>query len=78
MPYYTFRNTKTNEEQEVFMKISERDEYLKNNPHIVQSITGTPGFADPWRLGRAKIDDGFRDVLKNIKKNNRGADFDIK
>ena len=55
------------------MKISERDEYLKENPHIEQLVHGFPGTVDPTRLGRVKPDDGFKDVLKHVKKGNPGS-----
>ena len=41
MPTYNFLDTVTGEEFETFMKISEREEYLKLNPHI-QTIISAP------------------------------------
>ena len=34
MPIYIFKNTKTNEVEEKFLSMSEREEYLKDNPDI--------------------------------------------
>lgn len=67
MPTYKFLNTKTNEEYIDFMTISERDVFLKENPHMEQLVHGFPGGADPTRVGRVKPDDNFKDLLKEIK-----------
>lgn len=67
MPTYQFLDKKTGEIQEHFMTISEAEEFSKNNPHL-EWLCGSPMICDPWRVGRKKPDDGFRDVLKNIKK----------
>lgn len=39
MPTYEFENTKTGEQFEDMMTISEKEEYLKKNPHINQIYT---------------------------------------
>lgn len=67
MPNYTFRNNESNEVFDISMSISERDKYVQNNPHLTQLITGAPSIGDPHRLGLKKPDDGFRDVLRNVK-----------
>ena len=36
MPTYNFKNNETGEEFEEFFHIADREEYLKNNPHIQQ------------------------------------------
>lgn len=64
MPTYEFKDTKTGEEFEVFMKISEREEFLKNNPHIeprlsaIAIIGGTGGYT--------KAPTGFNEVLSKV------------
>lgn len=67
MPTYSFINTETNEEFEEFMSLSARDEFLKDNPHISVTIRYAPrvGYNDA-----KKPDDGFRDILRKIKKEN--------
>lgn len=67
MPRYTFRHNETNEEFDITMSISERDQYVLNNPHLTQIITGAPSIGDPTRLGLRKPDEGFRDVLRNVR-----------
>jgi len=73
MPNYTFRNNETDEVFDITMSISERDQYVQNNPHLTQLITGAPSIGDPHRLGLKKPDEGFRDVLRNIKSHHPGS-----
>ena len=73
MPTYLFENTKTGEQIEMFIGISERDKLLKENPHLKQLVNGFPGTVDPTRIGRVKPDNGFKDVLKEINKHHRGS-----
>lgn len=74
MPTYNFKNNETGEEFTDFMSMSALEIFLKENPHISQLVSPIT-IADPTRLGLLKPDNGFRDVLKSIKKRNRGSDF---
>jgi hypothetical protein len=65
MPLYNFLDTITNEYYELKMTIAERAEYIKNNPHMQQQLS-TPAMG--YSLVTKKIDSGFRDRLKEIKK----------
>jgi len=67
MPIYSMKNIETLEEFEITVKYSELAEYLKENPHVQQIFNKFPGFGDPVRLGLRKPDDGFRDVLRNVR-----------
>jgi hypothetical protein len=71
MPTYKFLNNETGEEYENFMSISALDEYLKTNPNLVQLVNGAPMISSGRGMG--KPDDGFRDLLKDIKKRNSGG-----
>lgn len=74
MPTFTFKNTKTNEVFEEFMSGEKKEQYLKDNPHIVQEIFhGMAAQGDPFRLGVRKPDDNFKDVLKHIKRTHRST-----
>lgn len=68
MPTYRFLNNETNEEFEEFMTISALDEYLKANPNITQLVNGAPLIHSG--RGLKKPDNGFRDLLKHMKKGN--------
>lgn len=73
MPTYAFKNTKTGEVFEEFMSISAREQYFKDNPHLEHVLVVPQKVADVVRMGMKKPDDGFRDVLKKIKKKHRGS-----
>jgi hypothetical protein len=68
MPTYKFLNNETNEEYEEFMTISALDDYLKDNPNVTQLVNGAPMISSGRGMG--KPDNGFRDLLKDIKKKN--------
>jgi hypothetical protein len=69
MPIYTFADTTKEPEEfmELTMKIAELDQFKLDNPHLQQRIVRAPSIGDAHRLGLIKPDDGFRDVLKNVK-----------
>ena len=74
MPTYLFRNKDTGEEWEEFMGISAADEFLKENPNIERLINGVPGIASGAMHGaRSKPDEGFRDILREMKKKSSGG-----
>jgi hypothetical protein len=65
MPTYKFLNTKTGEEFEDFMSISAMETFLKENEHIQQLVNGSPMLVSGVSK---KPDQGFRDLLKDMKK----------
>ena len=69
-PTYGFHNIDTGEEYELFLTLSEREEYLKSNPNVTQMVSA-PALHSGRGMG--KPDQGFTDLLKHIKKgNNKG------
>lgn len=68
MPTYRFLNEDTGEVYEEFMKISELEVYLEENKNIKQLLNGAPALYSGRGMG--KPDDGFRDLLKEMKKKN--------
>ena len=56
MPIYEFVDTETGEEFELFLKISEREEFLKDNPTVKGKMSAPMivGGVD----GLRKVDDG--------------------
>ena len=73
MPLYDFVDTETGEEFELMLKLSEREEFLKDNPNIKQKV-GAPmivGGVD----GLRKVDDGFNEVLQKIGEQNPQSNF---
>ena len=75
MPTYSFKNTKTGEVFDKWMKISEREMFLKDNPDIEPVLT-CPGISyDNNGLGNKQPDEGFKDVLRNIKQKAIGGKY---
>jgi hypothetical protein len=68
MAIYTFKNLNTGDEFTTVMSMTEREEYLKANPHIQQQLISAPAIGDSIRMGLVKPDNGFRDRLREIKK----------
>ena len=63
MPTYSFKNNETNEVTEIFLKVSELDQYKKDNPHlstVIQSSGIVSGHGD------IKTDSGFKEVLHKV------------
>ena len=69
MPTYDFKNKRTGKVREERMTIAERDQFVKDNPHLEQVISfpkivsGVDGLRKP--------DDSFRDILRNIDKTHK-------
>lgn len=69
MPNYSFRNIIDGTEYDLDMTMSEREQYLKDNKEtVIQIIARAPSLGDSVKLGIRKPDQGFRDVLREIKK----------
>ena len=66
MPTYKFLNNDTGEEFEDFMSISALDVYLSENTNLTQLVNGAPLIHSG--RGMSKPDQGFRDLLKDMKK----------
>jgi hypothetical protein len=67
MPFYSFENKKTKKTVTLEMKIAERDQYVKDNPHMVQVLT-PPVIADSVRIGVTKPPADFQKyVLGRVK-----------
>jgi len=73
MPTYTFEDTNTGEVFESMMRISERDEFMKDNPHIKQLITGAPMIVGGQ--GGVRNDDGWKENMSRIAEAHPGSPF---
>jgi hypothetical protein len=74
MPTYSFRNKETGEIRDEIMRIAARDQYLLDNPHLEQVITGAPAFAGDHIT--IKKDTGFKEVLQRIHSLTPGSQLD--
>lgn len=50
------------------MSYAELEKLLEANPHLEQVIVHAPALGDPIRFGQRKPEQGFRDLLKEVKK----------
>jgi len=70
MPTYTFKNRDTGEVFDKFMKIAEKDTYLKENPHLDPVLSYGGGIVH--EIGtNLKVSNAFRDKIKEIKQRYR-------
>jgi len=72
MPIYQYKNEETGEVTDKLMSIADMEQFDIDNPHM-KKIIHAPAIGDAMRLGVRKIDDGFNDILKTVKKNNPGS-----
>ena len=63
MPTYQFKNEETGEVTEHFMKLSEMEQFKKDNPHMTPVI-GASGLVRG--TGDIKTDSGFKEVLHKV------------
>lgn len=69
LPTYDFVNNETGEEFEIFMSMSAREQYLKDNPNIQQVLGATSTVSGVSITG--KIPDGFKEVLSKVSENHK-------
>ena len=67
MPTYTFEIIETGEQYDEMMKISEKDDYLKDNPQIKPVMTA-PNFVGDHIV--KKMDGGMNETLQKIAERN--------
>jgi hypothetical protein len=66
MPTYEFVNTETDEQFEMFMSITQREEFLKNNPNI-RTVISAPGIVSHSGGDlHSKTPSGFKEVLAKV------------
>jgi hypothetical protein len=75
MPTYLFYDTETGEEFESFMKISERESFLKENQHITAIISAPSIVSGVTTSKQNRVPDGFKEVLSKISEKNRGTEL---
>ena len=74
MPTYTLRDKKTGKETELFMSISEMEQYEKDHPEI-EVACGAPRLG--YHINRMKPSEDFRDRLREMKKHHPGNTINI-
>jgi hypothetical protein len=75
MPKYDFLNQNTGDIFEMsFTSWRDKDAYLAENPHLVQTYTKAPAFAGDHITLRK--DTGFKEVLQKIHERTPGSQLD--
>jgi hypothetical protein len=72
MPTYTFTRKSTGEQWTEICTIAEMEEKLGTDSDL-DVLPGAPFIGDIVRQGLKKPSDGFRDVLRTIKKRHKGG-----
>ena len=75
MPTYTFENTKTGEQFDDMMSISEKEAYLEKNPHIRQLINQINIVSGVVGMGRMKNDQGWKEMQSRIAEAHPASPF---
>jgi hypothetical protein len=68
MPIYEFRNTETDELLDVSLKISEYDQYIKDNPKLVRHYSKAPGLTSGTKSALTVAGKEWEGHLNRIKK----------
>lgn len=76
MPIYNFRNNETDEFFTEFFTISGKEQYLADNPHITQ-VPSAPLIVSGVGTTGGRLDGDYRDLIKQIKKNNAGSNIEV-
>ena len=76
MPTYRAKHKRTGREIEFFCSITEMLEWEETNKNVYEVLCGAPGIHGGWMVGEAKSD-GWRDVLKQVKKNHPGSTIKV-
>jgi len=75
MPIYDFLNNETGEVEEHMFSYTKLDQFKEDNPHLKQVILSTPAIVGGTG-DRARVDDGFKEVLNKISSANKGSPLD--
>ena len=73
MPTYLIKHTETEEEKEVFMSYGTLQEYLSVNPEWTQ-IHKSSHIVSGTRDVFSRTDDGWKDLMKSVKKGSGSGD----
>ena len=79
MPTYTFVNMETEQIEEHKMRMSEYDQFVKDNPNLERVILESPAFSYSGAagdFGSKKPDDTWKEVLQRIGEKNPGSPLD--
>lgn len=67
MPYYTLKNNETGDTEDIICTYEEMKSRLEQNPHL-QQVLSSPRIVSGIKDVRSRTPDGFKDVLRKVKK----------
>lgn len=67
MPLYDFKNSETDELEEHMVKISEYDQFLLDNPHLIRQLSAPMFSYEGTQDVLSKAGSGWKDVQERIK-----------
>ena len=74
MPTYVFKDKLTGDQFEKFLSISEKEQFLKDNPNY-KSILTAPNIISGARVGTGNLG-GFKEVLQKVGEGHPGSAID--
>ena len=74
MPTYVFKDKLTGDQFEKFLSISEKEQFLKDNPDY-KSILTAPNIISGARVGTGNLG-GFKEVLQKVGEGHPGSAID--
>jgi len=78
MPLYDYRDKKTGEVKEYFVKISDRDQFEKDNPHL-EKVVSAPAVGNRFvTMEKMKAPSDYTSLLKRMKKKNPGSTINVR
>ena len=83
MPYYDYKCDKCGHEFEESLKIADRDAATVQPCRFptcggeVKMVYAKPHIGDPWHHSGKKVDEGFKDRLREIKKTHHGSTINV-
>ena len=83
MPYYDYKCDKCGHEFEESLKIADRDAPTEQPCRFptcggeVKMVYANPHIGDPWHHSGKKVDEGFKDRLREIKKTHHGSTINV-
>lgn len=75
MGYFTFKHRETGAEQVLVGSIEEAEAWERDHPEL-EWMCGSPLIH--YGRGRHRADEGFRDVLREIKRKNHGSTIEVR
>jgi len=78
MPTYNLLKKETGEMfEEYFTSYQEMEAFLLENPEYILGAPSSVNLATGSNISSFKTDDGFKDLLKSIKKSNKGSNIEV-